>query len=556
MIRAKRGLACERWLRVGPVALLVLFGIVHRGTFLLYHWDDLRRLTALAPSTPIWQYLSIPGLTEHLWLSLLYLQQTPPIPNLLLGIGAKWAGWPFGCAVTLMGAQAVVSVLTAVGLYRLLGRLNRRSYVNGAVVLVFLFSTDLLVMEYHSFGQIIYENLAMLLVTWAAVGYFRLRESDRASDAAQIGMALALLGLTRSLYAYFFFVVMGFLLSNSGIRRVRHTVIVLLFVGVAQGGWAVKNFCVYGTARLSPSSWIGLNFAMGLGRSGQREAFVNSILDDAARYPDWFVKMVREKGLVHWHPPDFELYVPSEIRDREREIQRILYGTNQSENSLGQRLISDWYWRAYIRFAVRYPERICRKFVQSYTLFWQPIRNYAGLFIGPLRVEPSVTNSFRLSEVWSAYFGTAGEDQYWEEGYQLRRPIFFFTIPYLPMLMLIVNVWVMHGLLPILLCGHVVARCVRRPGVVPHEWWFLLSCYAYVALTANLAEHGENMRFRLGVEPLIWALSVATIARLPSILGGRLEKAGVLHLRPADTSVVGQSRKASARSSGATRSAM
>jgi hypothetical protein len=35
----------------------------------------------------------------------------------------------------------------------------------------------------------------------------------------------------------------------------------------------------------------------------------------------------------------------------------------------------------------------------------------------------------------------------------------------------------------------------------------MLGVIVYVALVSNLAEYGENMRFRLTVEPLIWVSS-------------------------------------------------
>lgn len=510
-------------------ALLVGFGIIHRAVFLAYHSNDLRQLITVAPAAPTWQYLSIPGLTEHFWLSLLYLQQTPPIPNMILGLVVKCAGWPSGTAFTLIALQAGISIATAVLLQRLLGRLNHRPYLNTAVAFVFLLSTDLLVMEYHFLGQLIYENLAMLLATWTADRYLRLRETDDSRCAVQLGAALALLALTRSLYAYFFVVLLAFILSNRRIHRGRHAAVVLLCVCLGQGGWAAKNFLVYGTASLNTSSWVGVNFAIGLGRAGQRDAFVESILDDAGRYPDWFVRMVREKGLVHWHPPDFELYVPAEVREQEHAIQSILRGTNQSENSIGQRLISDLYFQAYGRYLARFPRQVWDKVRLSYVLFWQPIRNYSDLFVAPLRIEPRVTNSFRLGRVWQAYFTPPGETEYWEAGYKIYRPIHFFTIPYLPILMLIINLLVVHGAVPLLLCGDFVARRYWKRPIVRHEWVFLVACYAYVALTANLAEHGENMRFRLSIEPLLWALSVATITTLRP---GRPAK-GITPLNPA-----------------------
>lgn len=89
--------------------------------------------------------------------------------------------------------------------------------------------------------------------------------------------------------------------------------------------------------------------------------------------------MVREKGLLLWFPLNhFRPYVPQEIRDQDDRIQEAVANTNRSENSVGQRVISDLYMRAYLRFLVNHPSLILHKFMDSNQLFWEPIRNYVA----------------------------------------------------------------------------------------------------------------------------------------------------------------------------------
>lgn len=157
--RAPRRLAC--------VLAILVIGIAHRGITFLLHLHDLRALVDQNPDWLTWQYPTIPALRDHLGLSLLYLQQTPPIPTLILGLTVKLFGWPHGTAYALILLQGVLSIATAAALFALLSsRCN--SYVSAAIAIVFLLSTDLIVMEYSSFGQLFYENLAMLLVALAA----------------------------------------------------------------------------------------------------------------------------------------------------------------------------------------------------------------------------------------------------------------------------------------------------------------------------------------------------------------------------------------------------
>jgi hypothetical protein len=41
----------------------------------------------------------------------------------------------------------------------------------------------------------------------------------------------------------------------------------------------------------------------------------------------------------------------------------------------------------------------------------------------------------------------------------------------------------------------------------------IAAIFLYAALVYNLAEHLENMRFRLNVEPLIWVLSTVALVK-------------------------------------------
>ncbi len=44
--------------------------------------------------------------------------------------------------------------------------------------------------------------------------------------------------------------------------------------------------------------------------------------------------------------------------------------------------------------------------------------------------------------------------------------------------------------------------------------------YCYLAAASSLGEYGENMRFRLGVEPLIWTLTAVGAAGVLRLLRG------------------------------------
>jgi len=503
--------------------LIVGVGLVHRLLLFWRYFPDLTALIVQNPNDLTWQYLTIPALTEHLGRSLLYLQQSPPLPNLLLGLIARLAGWPYGTAYTLILLQGLLSIATALALFVVLGRFQRHTSVNALISLVFLLSTDLIVMEYNGLGQTIYENVPMVLMTLTAYVYVQLHRTNRARYALLLGVISATLALCRASYAYFFVVPLVFIVLRKPSRTRHHLIAFALCIVLLQGGWSAKNYVVYGYATLSTSSWAGLNCAVGLDRVGLQAVFLDSIFRDAQQYPAWFIRMLRQEGFVRWHLPVFQAYVPEDVKQQEAHVQRSLHQTNRSENSIGQRLVADQYMHAWVRFVMDHPALLLQKFTASYMVFWQPIRNFSAMYFGPIFVTPKVTNSFDLAQVWQAYItADVHEQHYFLQGTiytKQARPIDIYALPYLPILVLLVNLLVLHSVVPGLMVGDLVRRLMGKPGILPTEFYFLVSCYVYAALIMNISDHGENMRFRLSIEPIIWIITLLALTHLAALVG-------------------------------------
>jgi hypothetical protein len=104
---------------------------------------------------------------------------------------------------------------------------------------------------------------------------------------------------------------------------------------------------------------------------------------------------------------------------------------------------------------------------------------------------------------------------------KVGKSIRFFTLPCVPGLIHVLTFVVMHSVVPIVAAVGIIQLCARREEGVPREFFFLLATYVYLAMVANIAEYGENMRFRLSVEPVIWLISVWSLM-LMYPLAGRL----------------------------------
>ena len=88
-------------------------GIAHRAMLFLLHRGDLDALTEANAGWYPFQYLPREMLRDHLARALLLLQQTPPVPNILMGLALDGFSWPAGVTRVLIGLQSLVSLLAA-----------------------------------------------------------------------------------------------------------------------------------------------------------------------------------------------------------------------------------------------------------------------------------------------------------------------------------------------------------------------------------------------------------------------------------------------------------
>jgi hypothetical protein len=510
------------------VAWSIVLGaaIAHRLALFLLHRTDLDAFIAANGVWYIQFYFPREMLQDHLLGAMLLLQQTPPVPNLLMGLALKGFAWPAGVAKLMMGLQSLLSILTAAVLVHLLAVLYPRRVVLWiAFGLLFVLNTDLVVLEYFGMGQTIYEPIAMLCTLVMLDALVRLRRSGRLRCAAAAGLAAGLLVLARATWYLFPIPLLLLVAGLAPARRVRAVLACLVPVLVLQGGWALKNYAVYGVLSPATSTWGGLHALAGLRAAGMSQEF-----EDFRRGSERAAET----------SPSPESLSAQEIRDREAWVQRTLGLSIPILNTLGLRTAFAQNQREFFRFVRARPGTMLRKWWKAYHIFWQPIANYGQQYVDLFVVSNRITNPFDLPGIVRQLLaGTLPDVQYVASGSHplvsldpkdklsphRLAPTSLYTVRWLEPFALMLELVGVHVLLP--LVGIVwLADRVRRgwsapPLFDPLRMAALLvgaTFYAYLAGLVNLVETSENMRYRLEVEPIIWVMTLICITELARLL--------------------------------------
>jgi hypothetical protein len=388
--------------RVAPPALWIactvvaLIALGHRAALFLLHRADLDALIAANSGWYTYQQLPLEMLRDHLFRSLLYLQQNPPLSNLIMGIVVKLAPWPFGVAYVMIALHALGSILTALVLLHLLSVLYPGRVVLWTVFgVLFVLNADLVVLEYNSLGQTLYEAVTMLLVLATVDLLVGFRRDGRSWQATAAGIATGLLALTRATWCLFALPGLALVAVLAPLRRGRAVVAYLVPVLVLQGGWAVKNWAVYGVLSPFTSTMGGASAAAGLHNAGFREEmhrFVQERVTAENGYADW------EVAIAHGDPAGLGR-IPVELRERDREIERAMGFPNTYLNTLTWRAFTEWSQGVFFAFAFQHPRIMLVKWWRGYTIFWQPIASYGRQFVALFAGGGHIPNGLDVPDV-------------------------------------------------------------------------------------------------------------------------------------------------------------
>jgi hypothetical protein len=527
----------ERRRRAVAYGIVFVVALAHRAMLFLMH---LRALDAYIDANASWytfQLLPREMLRDHLFRSLVLLQQTPPASNLLIGLALRWFSWPVGVAYAMIWMQSVVSILTALVLVHLVATLYpRRVWLWTAIALLFVLNDDLVVLEYTSMGQLIHSPLAMLfsLVVVDRLAAFWRTGALRHAFAA--GVATGLLALSRATWSYFGVPCLVLVAVLAGRRWPRAVLACLLPIIALQGSWSFKNWVLYGVFSPATSSWGGMHAVAGLSLAGLRDDYLKFFTDEAAAEkgaPDW------EIALAHGDPNALDL-LNAETSERDQWVEHVVGLSNPWPNSLLFREFCACGQVWFLRFAVRNPGKMLGKWWTAYSqFFWQPISNFGGLNVAFYVGENRVRDGLDLRDiVRQLRAGTLPEHTYLASGssflVQEKSPRGFVpvrlnTLSFLAPLVLMLNVISIHVPLPLVALVWVVQRSrrLRAAALDPQRMAVLLVAavvYVYLASVANFVETAENMRYRLEVEPVIWVITLICLGELGRLIGAALRR--------------------------------
>lgn len=497
------------------VSLLFLIGILHRALQLRVLWSQLAITIGTAPDLIAMQLLPKAIMSEHPWWGMWFLQQSPPLPNIIWAAVLFFTQSPFRLAIIFLLFSALLSCVAAAAMAVLFIRVGVRWWLGLILALVFLLGSDLLLLEYNPFGYLYYEMMTMLLGVLACHAALSLVDTKRWRSALSLGLCVAGLALTRATFSYFWPIVLVWLFCAGFWRQPKILVIFLLPVFLLHGGWAFKNYWVHGYWSWGMSSWGGINM-----QSGERYRNGSKFNQWVAQQPamcasPWYeftAKDVNYFGFIPLNWPE----LPSAVAERDKYIAN-RRGNFVVLDSVAAHLWSQCLVTEFSRYWWTHPEILIRGSWRSYEMFWLPIRQFEVIRPFPLRIG---MDKYAEGVHWFRALRDSWRE--WGADYRICQvpyvisapdsgyaPAKIIALPFFASFISAFNFVLLHSA-PFLL---LFAWGFQQRLDWPKGFGFFWLIYCYSAGLSSLVEYPENMRFRIELEPIIWVTCIVVAER-------------------------------------------
>ena len=432
--------------------------------------------------TNSWQLLPQDLLRKDLVGSLWYLHSQPPLWNAVIGVTLHLPH-----ADGLINIEFVVCTLAlTVLLFLTMLELAVPMPLAFATATFFAISPTTVIYE----NWMYYTYPVALLSVGAVWCFARFVRTKRVGYAAGVGTLLALLALTRASYHLFFVVVGAAAVVVATPKLTRRRVLVAVGIPVlVVGGLYVKNYIVFGEP--TASSWLGMNLAHSL-LGNQPDAVRADVnrgkLSRLALTPPFI-------GINSYPFHRAPTGVPALDRPEKGP------GVN-NYNNLAYIDVSRQYQKDAVEFIKRHPDLYARTIGDAFRTMFVPASDFFGV-VG----KQNYTDLRGALDFENRLLGQRDE-------YRPPPPGELATTA-APDARHIAWLLVFAYSATLLAAAVVAVRSIRRrrwsaPGAT---LVFVAFIVTFSMLASNMFELGENMRFRLETDPLVFAATAAMLAR-------------------------------------------
>ncbi len=428
----------------------------------------------------LWQAIDIELLQTRFWESMLYAHAQPPVFNVVNGILVNL--FPDRYATVFHRLNIALSLATVMLLHMTLNRLAVARWMNVVMCLLLIFNPPVIAYE----NLYSYTTLTIFLVmalTSATVCMFLTGEKR---NYAAFVAALSLLVLTRSSFHLLWMIVMiaiatGLLKQRSFSRRVA---IGIAVAGVVvTGSWYVKNYCLFG--QFTASTWMGMNLARVLPPSTDlgRVGTFRSLESYTGYYEE--IKGFDDVPLLN---------NPVKLRHP--------YPNYYHKNYIA---VSDVFENDFLNEVGHHPNKYLEKVGSSLSIFFSPATHAPFIETSLERLEPFTTIfafDYSRPKAYSAMQRDLDDGAATKAFMERNKLGATYAIPAVTVLVL-------------LLIG--LALLFRQSRIAHVEFALgltLLLVYAYGVLVGIMFEFGENNRFRLELQPVMYVLIPFAVSRL------------------------------------------
>jgi hypothetical protein len=401
-----------------------------------------------------WQYLDVELLQNDLIRSLFYQHSQPPLFNLFLGIVLKC--FPLSYTLVFAFVFKATSLALYFCLFQMLHLIGFKRWIAYAAATLFILSP----------GAVLYENWlfyswpAAVLLTLCAHQLLLYEKKHRTTNALLYLAGIAAICLTRPMFhlVYVMAAIIPLMVLTPPTARKRigaASGIAILLVG----SLFLKNLLLFGF--FGSSSWMGMNLWKVVPTGGKDAQLAESAVVQQAPFSP-----------LSNYPTEFHS-IPKPFYDVPALAAEEKQNSEPNLNHVGYISISEEYKRMAIKLIRSDPAGYAGIVLKAWGKYIEPARSY------PLLSRPNLT----ALENWVMLWTPASS---------------YLLVP----LGLLLIVWSTRQ---VVLLGE-----SERPAL----FLFCFGTVFYIAVLGNFMEHGENMRFRVQTDPLLYMAALTALLHI------------------------------------------